>query len=44
MEMYFLEGDDIESAEYSDDAVDSTGMSSPHVVLTFSEEGTDKIC
>ncbi len=37
-----LEGDDIESAEYSDDPVDSTGMSSPHVVLTFSEEGTEK--
>ena len=37
-----LEGDDIESAQYSDDAVDSTGIGTPHVILTFSEEGTTK--
>ncbi len=37
-----LSGDDIKSAEYSDSAVDNTGISSPHVVLTFSEEGSKK--
>ncbi len=37
-----LSGDDIASAKYSDDAVDSTGMPSPHVVLTFSKDGQDK--
>ena len=37
-----LSGDDIKSAKYSDEAVDSTGLPSPHVVLTFSDEGTTK--
>ena len=37
-----LEGDDIESAQYSDDAVDSTGIGTPHVILTFSQEGATK--
>ncbi len=37
-----LSGDDIVSAKYSDDPVDSTGMPSPHVVLTFSSEGQTK--
>lgn len=37
-----LQGDDIKSAKYSEDAVDSTGIATPHVVLTFSEEGTAK--
>lgn len=37
-----LSGDDIKSAKYSDEAVDSTGLPSPHVVLTFSEEGSQK--
>lgn len=37
-----LSGTDIKSAKYSEDAVDSTGLPSPHVVLTFSEEGTKK--
>jgi len=37
-----LSGDDIKSAAYSNEAVDSTGLPSPHVVLTFSEEGTTK--
>lgn len=37
-----LQGDDIKSAKYSEDAVDSTGIATPHVVLTFSDEGTVK--
>lgn len=37
-----LAGDDIASAKYSDDAVDSTGMPTPHVVLNFSTEGAKK--
>jgi preprotein translocase subunit SecD len=37
-----LEGEDIESAKYSEDAVDSTGIGTPHVVLNFSQEGTTK--
>ncbi len=37
-----LSGTDIKSAKYSEDAVDSTGLPSPHVVLTFSDEGTKK--
>lgn len=37
-----LQGDDIKSAKYSEEAVDSTGIGTPHVVLTFSEEGTTK--
>jgi len=37
-----LSGDDIKSAKYSSEAVDSTGLSSPHVVLNFSEEGAKK--
>lgn len=37
-----LQGDDIKSAKYSEDAVDSTGISTPHVVLTFSDEGAEK--
>lgn len=37
-----LEGEDIVSAKYSEDAVDSTGIATPHVVLNFSTEGTAK--
>ena len=37
-----LEGDDIVSAKYSSDPVDETGISQPHVVLTFSKEGSEK--
>ena len=37
-----LEGDDIKDAKYSEDAVDNTGLPSPHVVLEFSDEGTRK--
>lgn len=37
-----LEGEDIESAKYSEDAVDNTGIGTPHVVLTFSDEGQTK--
>ena len=37
-----LAGDDIASAKYSDDAVDATGMPTPHVVLNFSSEGSKK--
>lgn len=37
-----LSGDDIKSAKYSEDATDSTGLPSPHVVLTFSDEGAKK--
>lgn len=37
-----LSGNDIKSAKYSNEAVDSTGLPSPHVVLTFSEEGSIK--
>lgn len=37
-----LQGSDIKSAKYSEDAVDSTGIGKPHVVLTFSEEGQVK--
>lgn len=37
-----LSGDDIKSAKYSEEATDSTGMLSPHVVLTFSDEGSKK--
>lgn len=37
-----LQGDDIKSAKYSEEAVDSTGIGTPHVVLTFSEEGQTK--
>ena len=37
-----LQGDDIKSAKYSEEAVDSTGIGTPHVVLTFSEEGQAK--
>ena len=37
-----LSGDDIVSARYSETATDSTGLRSPHVELTFSEEGTTK--
>lgn len=37
-----LSGDDIKSAKYSEDPTDNTGLPSPHVVLTFSEEGTKK--
>ena len=40
--MCLLSGDDIESATYSSDPTDNTGMPSPHVVLTFSEEGKKK--
>lgn len=37
-----LQGEDIESAKYSEDAIDSTGIGTPHVVLNFSAEGKDK--
>lgn len=37
-----LSGDDIKSAKYSDEAVDNTGLPAPHVVLTFSDEGSQK--
>lgn len=37
-----LQGDDIQSAKYSEDAVDNTGIGQPHVVLTFSQEGQKK--
>ena len=37
-----LQGEDIASAKYSEDAVDSTGIGTPHVVLNFSQEGTNK--
>lgn len=37
-----LAGDDIESAKYSEDPTDNTGLPSPHVVLNFSEEGSKK--
>lgn len=37
-----LQGDDIKSAKYSEEAVDSTGIGTPHVVLTFSEQGQTK--
>ena len=37
-----LKGDDIQSAKYSEDAVDSTGIGTPHVVLNFSDEGKQK--
>ncbi|MDO4282745.1 MAG: protein translocase subunit SecD [Clostridia bacterium] len=37
-----LSGDDIVSARYSEIATDSTGLRSPHVELTFSDEGAQK--
>lgn len=37
-----LSGDDIVSAKYSETATNSTGLRSPHVELTFSEEGANK--
>ena len=37
-----LEGDDIKDAKYSEDATDSTGLPSPHVVLEFSDSGSKK--
>ena len=37
-----LQGDDIKYAKYSEEAVDSTGIGTPHVVLTFSEQGQTK--
>lgn len=37
-----LSGEDIKSAAYSDQATDSTGLPSPHVVLTFSDDGAKK--
>lgn len=37
-----LQGEDIESAKYSEDAIDSTGIGTPHVVLNFSAEGKEK--
>lgn len=37
-----LSGDDIKSAKYSEEATDSNGLPSPHVVLTFSDEGAKK--
>ena len=41
-ENVLLQGDDIKSAKYSEEAVDSTGIGTPHVVLTFSEQGQTK--
>lgn len=37
-----LSGDDIKGAKLSEDAVDNTGMPTPHVVLSFSDEGQKK--
>jgi protein-export membrane protein SecD len=37
-----LSGDDIASAAYSETATDNTGLPSPHVVLTFSDQGSTK--
>ena len=37
-----VSGDDIKSAKLSEDPVDNTGMPTPHVVLTFSDEGQKK--
>ena len=37
-----LKGDDIQSAKYSEDAVDGTEIGTPHVVLNFSDEGKQK--
>lgn len=37
-----VSGDDIKAAKYSEDPVDATGLASPHVVLTFSDEGRSK--
>lgn len=37
-----LSGDDIKSAKYSDEPIDSTGLPAPHVVLNFSEDGAKK--
>ncbi len=37
-----LSGSDIKGASYSEDAVDATGLPSPHVVLAFSEDGAQK--
>ncbi len=37
-----LSGNDVKSAKYSEDPTDSTGLPSPHVVLTFSDEGAKK--
>lgn len=37
-----LSGDDIKSAKFSDDPVDSTGLPTPHVVLSFSDDGAKK--
>lgn len=38
-----LEGDDIKDAKYSEDATDSTGLPSPHVVLEFSDSGSKNL-
>ena len=37
-----LTGTDLESAKYEYSAIDETGISQPHVVLTFTEEGREK--
>lgn len=37
-----LSGEDIVSARYSDNPTDASGLRSPHVELTFSEEGAKK--
>ena len=37
-----LSGNEVEGAELSEDAVDNTGMPTPHVVLKFSSEGQKK--
>lgn len=37
-----LSGNDVKSAKYSEDPTDTTGLPSPHVVLTFSDDGAKK--
>jgi protein-export membrane protein SecD len=37
-----LTGSDLASAKYQYSAIDETGISQPHVVLTFTEEGREK--
>ena len=37
-----LSGEDIKDAKYSDEATDNTGLSSPHVILEFNDNGSKK--
>ena len=37
-----LSGEDIKDANYSDEATDNTGLSSPHVILEFNDNGSKK--